>query len=134
VDRRHREHGFTLVELLVVVLIIAILAAIAIPLFIRQRHKAYQADITAALRSGATAAEGYGAQSEGDYSGLNGDAGVLLGQQGYRASPAVSISVAATPSDYCLTATYSLLPAGHPWQTATYDYSIGKPTEANVCP
>jgi type IV pilus assembly protein PilA len=46
---RHGEHGFTLVELLVVVLIVAILAMIAIPVFVNQREKAQDA----AAKSGA---------------------------------------------------------------------------------
>lgn len=40
---RDREAGFSLVELLVVVVIIGILAAIAIPLFSNQRNRAYKA-------------------------------------------------------------------------------------------
>lgn len=130
---RAAEGGFTLIELLVVVLIIAILAAIAIPVFISQREKAYIADVNSALREGATATEAYGLEHEGDYSSLDGDTGVLLGAQGYEASSAVSISVASSAIDYCLTAIYSMLPAVHEWRVSTYDKDLGRPTEANTC-
>jgi type IV pilus assembly protein PilA len=127
------ERGFTLIELLVVVLIIAILAAIAIPLFIKQREKGYVADAQTSLRNPATAAEAYATANSGDYSGINGDTGIILGSEGYRASSAVSIVVASTNSTYCVTATHSLLAAGYPWKVSTHDSDDGKATDANTC-
>jgi len=46
---RNGERGFTMIEILVVLLIVAVLAAIAIPLFTNQRDKAQDADAKSAV-------------------------------------------------------------------------------------
>jgi type IV pilus assembly protein PilA len=57
--QEENEEGFTLIELLVVIIIIGILAAIAIPVFLNQRQKGYDAGIKSDLRNTATAEETY---------------------------------------------------------------------------
>jgi type IV pilus assembly protein PilA len=57
--KEDREDGFTLIELLVVMIIIGILAAIAIPVFLSQRQKGYDASVKSDLRTLASETEAY---------------------------------------------------------------------------
>jgi type IV pilus assembly protein PilA len=63
------ESGFTLVELLVVMLILGILAAIAIPAFLNQREKANDADAKADVNTAMQAMETYQTDNQGSYAG-----------------------------------------------------------------
>ncbi len=69
-DGGEKEGGFTLIELMVVILIIAILLAIAIPTFLGARTRAQNRAAESNLRNALTAAKTLYSDSS-DYSGVN---------------------------------------------------------------
>ena len=101
-ERSNGEGGFTLVELLVVMLILGLLAAIAIPSFFNQRDKANDADAKAGVRTAQTAMETYSTDNDGSYAGAT----VAILEDVEETLTDVDISaVASTADTYTITAT-----------------------------
>jgi prepilin-type N-terminal cleavage/methylation domain-containing protein len=57
-EKQHRA-GFTLIELMIVIAIIAILVSVAVPQFMAYRQKGSRADLNSNLKNAFTAAQGY---------------------------------------------------------------------------
>ena len=63
------RRGFTLIELMIVVVIIGVLAAIALPKFSSSKEQAFVANMKSDLRNIATAQEGYFYENSTYYNG-----------------------------------------------------------------
>src|SRR2546426_2877043 len=65
--RLRQNSGFTLIELMIVVVVIGILAAIAIPNFIAMQNRAKEGSTKANMHTLQLAAEDYGVRNDGVY-------------------------------------------------------------------
>ncbi|RJQ60499.1 MAG: prepilin-type N-terminal cleavage/methylation domain-containing protein [Desulfobacteraceae bacterium] len=84
----HNQKGFTLIELMIVIAIIGILAAIAIPNFISYRKRGYYSAANADIKNAYTAAQAYFS----DYP--TGEVtSTVLAAYGFKSSPSMSISI-----------------------------------------
>ena len=106
---RTRERGFTLIEIMIVVVIIGILAAIAIPKFANTKEKAYLASMKSDLRNMATVEEGYFSDFQVYTSGTGkNQGGSTTSLSGFVPSAGVQVVAAATGgSGWSATASHS---------------------------
>jgi type IV pilus assembly protein PilA len=121
-----REEGFTLIELLVVVIIIGILAAIAIPVFLQQRERAWARAAQSDLRNTAVLAEEQFSEN-----------GTYVGTDISRSTDDVTLTMPGstnTASTYCIQASHDLLVAsGSTPNTWHLPSATGKVTDG-ACP
>jgi len=97
------EKGFTLIELMIVIAIIGILAAIAIPQFSAYRTRGYNASSEADLRNLATAEEAYYTDK------LSYDASLTTlatGGFGFSQSANVTLTTTGDTTSYTITSTH----------------------------
>ena len=111
-----KNEGFTLIELMIVIAIIGILAAIAIPQFSAYRQRSYNAAAEADLRNAATAQEAYYVDAQ-HYTGTI--TGLIGSTYGLYTSQGVTLGGTLSGTQYIMTAfhatgskTYSILGPG----------------------
>jgi type IV pilus assembly protein PilA len=113
----HPIKGFTLIELLMVVAIISVLAAIAVPQFIAYRTRAIDTQMKSDLKNAAMAMESYFAEFKIYPTSIGGISSV-----GFRQTNGVGLAISVTsPTTFTLTAS---APNGSQ-PTFTYDSNTG---------
>jgi prepilin-type N-terminal cleavage/methylation domain-containing protein len=101
------EHGFTLVELLVSMVVIGILLAIAVPEFQASRERAYRSAIGADLHHATLDVEAWASDRSDGYSDLDDSD---LGRRTAQVRVTVSDDPATTRTSYCIEGSHDRLP------------------------
>ena len=102
---KKREGGFTLIELLIVIAIIGILAAIAIPQFNQYKARAYDTASKADLHNIYLACKAYWSDTGSDQSCSETEAGEAT--YGFAPSPGVTVSASGNETGWSATAKHA---------------------------